>query len=387
MSRWKEIWQSSSYVLIQIQLKSDSFELTGDLVRKGKLQGKPFSAVTIEELVIHFGKYTPMRLHVIGSGVLTRLTDNVQGYKEQLLVNGDKDDFYFTTYHDDTKILVSFFRKNLIETVVHHLLEQKIFLLSITSGIVPIVLCAGKDELITFDYNLQILDGNLVKLERNEKSVERTILSGVFYQYSEILAQSLTLISTQSEANFQQGLSTELTTQNNDEYIQYNQFRFFGVSVVFIILVTLLGNYFYLNYLNQEIADLEVDLTLHNDNLSLLEKLKQEQTRKEMLVENSGVFQKYFLTFYLDKLIGTVPTTISLQESSLFPVKEALKEKQKVEIDNHTLTLIGTTPTSEILEEWMNKMNRFSWVKSVELINYLKENKEASFKLLITFQE
>ncbi len=387
MSRWKEIWQPKTYLLIQVHLASNSFDLSGQRVTKGKAKGQILETNSLEEIVKHFGKYTPIRIHVTGTGVLTRLTDFIQGYKEQLIVNGDKDDFYFTSYHDESKILVSFFRKNLIETLIQSIEEQKLFLLSITSGLVPFLVSSSSNELITFDYNLQLSEGKLLKLERNDFPVERTILSGVFYTYSELLCLSLSSLTTKDLDQFQQGLIHENYTKNYDEFIQYRQFRFFGVSLVFIILLSLLGNYFYLNQLNQEIADLEVELTLHNDNLALLNKLKQEQTRKELLIENSGVFQKHFITFYLDKIIGTVPGTISIQEANLFPTKEALKEKRKIEFDNQSLTILGTTPTSEILEEWMQKMNRFSWVKSVELINYLKDNQEASFNLLITFQE
>jgi hypothetical protein len=139
--------------------------------------------------------------------------------------------------------------------------------------------------------------------------------------------------------------------------------------------------------LNQQIADLEVELTLNNDNLSLLEKLKQERIRKELLVDNAGVYQKHFLTFYLDKIGGTIPAQIDLQELYLFPLKEALKEKRKVVFEKQTMHLVGTTPSSELLEEWMNKLNRFSWIKSVQLVNYLKSEGNASFKLLITLQE
>ena len=387
MRSWKEIWQPKTYLLVQVHVYSSTVELMIIHVRKGKTIGKPLLVSSMEEVVDQFGQYIPLRIHVTGTGVLTRLTDYIQGYKEQLIVNGDKDEFYFTTYHDDSKILVSFFRKNLIENLIQSIEEQKLFLLSITSSIVPFLIISGSNELITFDYNVQLSEGKLLKLERNDIPVERTILSGIFYTYSELLCLSISSLTTKNLDQFQQGMNMETSIHNQEEYIQYNQFRFFGLSIVFLVLISLIGNHFYLNHLNQEIANIEVELTLHNDNLALLNKLQQEQTRKELLIENSGVFQKHFITFYLDKIIGTVPLIISIQEANIFPPKEALKEKRKLELENQTLSIQGTTPTSEILEEWMQKMNRFSWVKSVELMNYLKENKEASFKLLITFQE
>jgi hypothetical protein len=152
---------------------------------------------------------------------------------------------------------------------------------------------------------------------------------------------------------------------------------------MFIIYIQI---YFYINYLNTEIANLEVDLTLTNDTVSLLEKLKQEKNRKELLVSNSGVQQKEFLSYFLDKIGETVPKAISLQVLEVFPLSETLKEKRRVELQQHIIEIEGTSPESETLDDWMERMNRFEWVRSVELINYLKSNNSnASFKLLITF--
>jgi Tfp pilus assembly protein PilN len=172
---------------------------------------------------------------------------------------------------------------------------------------------------------------------------------------------------------------------HTENYRQFRQFRFFGVAIVSFLFIAVTLNYFYINYLNTEIANLEVDLTLTNDTVSLLEKLKQEKNRKELLVSNSGVQQKEFLSYFLDKIGETVPKAISLQDLEVFPVLETLKEKRKVVLQQQIIEIDGTSPESETLDDWMERMNRFDWVKSVELISYLKsENSIASFKLLIT---
>ena len=50
--------------------------------------------------------------------------------------------------------------------------------------------------------------------------------------------------------------------------------------------------------------------------------------------------------------------------------------------------IIGYTPNSQVLDDWMEKMNRYEWVESVELLNYLEStNSKAEFKLLISFSK
>ena len=387
MKTWKEIWFPSAYQLLQVQFVHEQAVYHLCNVRKGQIQSIGEKYDTLESLYTATKKTTPIAIHVSGTGVLTRHTAYVQGYKEQLIVNGDKDDFYFNTYHDDSTILVSFFRKKLIEELVNHFTENKFFVMSITGGIVPILTLATADELITLDYTIQLSGGQLIKVERNEEAIHRTQLGGIFYEKELLIAQAIYTSLHQTHPCFEQGLLTEQLQQQQNEYAQFRQFVFFGLVLVFSVLLALVGNYLYVNKLNQEVADLEVELTLNNDNLSLLETLKQEKIRKELLVDNSGVYQKHFLTFYVDKIAETIPANIDLQEALIFPLKESLKEKRKVEFEKHTINIVGTTPSSELLEEWMNKLNRYSWIQSVQLVNYLKTEGTATFKLLITLQE
>jgi hypothetical protein len=387
MKSWKDIWKPTNYQVVQVHFVQNTVHYDLVNVKKGMVKSTPISCDSLEELIKEIKQTIPVIVHVTGSGVLTRLTEYVSGYKEQLIVNGDKDEFYFNSWHDGSRILVSFFRKNLIENLLSQLTEKKVFLLGVTCGIVPVLSLASENELITLDYTIHLIDGTFVKVERNEELIQRTQLGGIFYDRDEVLLKGIYSSLSSVNDSFEQGLVETEVVKQRDNYTQFKQFTFFGITVVSIIFFAVFGNYFYLNSLNQDLADLEVELTLHNDNLSLLETFKQEKTRKELLVDNSGVYQKHFLTFYLDKISGTIPTNIDLQELYLFPLKEALKEKRKVEIEKLTINIVGTTPTSELLEEWMNKLNRFSWIKSVQLVNYLKSEKNASFKLLITLQE
>lgn len=387
MKSWKDIWKPTNYQVIQVHFVQNTVHYDLVNVKKGLVKSTPIFFDTLEELIKEIKQTIPVIVHVTGSGILTRLTEYVSGYKEQLIVNGDKDEFYFSSWHDGSRILVSFFRKNLIENLLSHLTEKKVFLLGVTCGIVPVLSLASGNELLTLDYTIQLIDGKFVKVERNEEQIQRTLLRGVFYDRDEVFMKGIYSSLSLKNDSFEQGLAETEVEIQRDNYSQFKQFTVFGITLVFSILFALLGNYFYLNSLNQDIADLEVELTLNNDNLTLFEKLKQEKTRKELLVDNAGVYQKHFLTFYLDKISGTIPSKIDLQELYLFPLKEALKEKRKVELEKLTINLVGTTPTSELLEEWMNKLNRFSWIKSVQLVNYLKSEGDASFKLLITLQE
>lgn len=387
MSKWNSIWQPSSWVIVHLDYHAEGVRIVASLEKKGrnKTEGVFEEFESITDLIKKFGKTKAYCLHVNGMGVLTRMVEFIPGYKEQLIVNGDKDDFYFCSYNDSFKVVTSFFRKSLIEDVLTELAEAKVFLTGISCGIIPVLLTASEKEKIAFDYSIDIENGRITNLQRNESPSDRSIINSIFKTRNQAINEGIVLSYSSPVEQYSSGLIDEEQKQKLDEYGQFSRFKFFGILAVSVILSSLMINYFYVNHLNNEVAQLEMDLALNNDNMSLLDRLNQEKTRKEQLVQSSGVNPDEFISFFIDKIGESVPKSISLKEMYVFPLAENLKEKRKVEIRQDAIEIIGFTPNSPVLDDWMEKMNRYEWVKSVELLNYLKTtDSKAEFKLLIS---
>ncbi len=378
MKLFKYIFKPKKVILVFIQFTNQGVVFLA-AKKKYAIQTNFQEFETIEAIVKKFGKEFPYFIHINGSGVLTRYIDNISNYKEQLIVNGDKNDFYFSSFFTDTKIITSFFRKSLIEKQIEILKQNKVFLLSISSGISPILNLEENVHAI-LDYEVIIEGKEVIHFNRNETNVVY-MFNSVFVDYENCISDGLLY-------NFENNISTfEKSIENENDitnFKDYQQLKIFGVSSVFLILLLLLGNYFYLNSLNQDLANLEVELQLQNDNVSTLDRLEQEKIRKEQLILNSGINSKAFLSFYADAIAKTCPGNIVLNEISIFPLKERLKEKRKVEIDQTLIEVLGTCSSSSSLDNWMERMNRFSWVERVELLNYSKTSENlAEFKFII----
>lgn len=389
MGSLPNIWGPGSLVVVHLEFSADGLQVRA-VKMKLKENFTPAATERFEDLpavIKKFGKSAPYALHVDGTGVLTRLVEFVPGYREQLIVNGDKDDFYFCAFEDSFQVAVSFFRKNLVAEQLERLRQNKVMVFGITCGIIPVLAACQETENIHFDYTLQIEKGRIRQLKRVEHPHEKSLVNHVFRTRTEAIQAGIAIAQLQSPETFSDGLDSELKRQAFEAYTQFSKFRFFGILTVTVILAALIGNYFYLNHLNQETAQLETDLMLNNENLSLLGRLEQEKTRKEQLISTSGTNAPAFISFYIDEIGACVPDRISLSEMLVFPLKQKLKDKQKTEINQQEIEISGFTPSSEILDDWMEKMNRFSWVGSVELINYLKsEHARAEFKLVITLE-
>ena len=382
MSWYTNIWKPKSIVTVFVDITPE-----GKAFSAGKLSVKPDQEIDLqmfddlESVVKKFGTSKAYHLHVLGSGILSRKIVSTPSYKEELILNGNPDEFLFSSYDDGEQQVVSFTRLNGIQQELELIAENKWHFLGFSCG--NATLCSLlEDEKITLDYDIELQNGKVITFSRALSSKQKCQYRGEFYTEKELLAKSIVQASPMNEAYTTHSDFHFPEVQEN--YRQFAQFKTFGMLAIGTIFVALLSVYFYQNHLNQAIAELELDVSIHNENLSLLDRLEQEKERKGQLITNAGVNSKRFLTFYLDEIGNSVPAEITLSDLSLFPVQGKLKNKQRVELDQERISIVGSTKGNEVLDDWMEKMNRFDWVVRVELLNYLRGADEmAEFELIM----
>lgn len=381
MSRFSEIWKPRSLVVVLANISKEgiSFYAQKPTIRNsGELLDMRYFA-SVSEIVKHFGNSQAYWLHVQGSGILTRLVDRPEGYHEDLIVSGDKTDFFFSSYTDGERSLVSFFRKKVVDEVVNEFGREKAHLFSCSSGPIPelLDLIEGNISSSASDYLIELKQGKLISLTKRE---EHTIFS---QQNSKIASAILNLFLSPNE-HFNFSSKNDIGANALENFSQQKKFQILGLASVFFILFLLIGNYFYTNSLNQSIVQLEEELALNNGNLSLMDELKGERARKHQLVENSGFLGNNYISFYLDKIGKSVPSMIDLDQLYVFPLEEKLKEKRKVTVQKQRVEINGITVNNAILDDWIEKLNRFEWVERVELLHYMNEaDNKAVFKILV----
>lgn len=390
MNWYKKIWSPKSLVVVFLHFEEEQVALSVLKVGKNSKTLNLEDAQHFEnvsEIVSHFGKSVPYHLHVSGTGVLSRKVTTSPNFKEELIINSNIDEFNFTTYDDGISIVASFFRSALIQSFIEELKTLKIHVIAVSSGETPLFTLLKENEQLSFESTLSKKNGNIDGFVRNEKATQRALYNHNYYSKPQLLA--IVLYSQLKAPDEKYANSEDLFyTKAKENYAQFQQFKFYGVSVLSGLLLALIVNYFYQNKLNTSISELEYELTISNNNLSLLERLEQEKSRKLLLVQNAGVNSTKFISFYLDEIGRTTPSQIYLTDLELYPIVGKLKNKHRVEVDNNSILVSGVTFDNEILDDWIEKLDEFEWVKSIELLNYLKnEEGRAGFNLLITLIE
>jgi Tfp pilus assembly protein PilN len=370
------------FVYVQIMLSGQEREMRYTVVGSAKSGLVWHEASDVAALLKKAGKSLPYVLHFRGFGVLTRISENVPAYREMLLVNGHEEDFYFNSMTAGG-IGVSFLRLSLVQSLIDELRSGKAFVWSLHAGPVPLIaLAEGRDLSMKYDFSVEIQGGRLVRLEKNNDTVKP--LPGTFLSEDEAYIAAMRLLTIAPPEGYADGLREEERESVKSDFKEFTRFIKLGVGMLSIFFFALVGNYFYIGFLNDKAAQLESDIAGYGEDLALTERLGQEKSRKTMLVENSGVQSRRYLTFYLDEIGSSVPATIQLETLDAFPLTQALKPKRKVELNRENITVTGFSSDSKVLDDWMEMLEKKSWIKAVELINYVRINdRKAAFNLLI----
>lgn len=379
MSWLKNIWSPKRIVVIYINLTNGDKEYSAvkvDSKYQDQIEVQIFDS--LDEIMSEYGKNSAYHLHINGNGVLSRKIEHSSTFKNDLVLGGNVEDFIFCPFSDGVSMAVSFCRKELIQEEIVWAKENKIHLLGFSCG-ETMMLSVLKDQAISFDYKLAIKNNKIDTFKRSDRPSVKCLYKENYWTKKEFIAYSISKLY--SESNQELLILDENSVEN---YKQFQQFRTVGLSSLALIFVIIISVFFYQNKLNQDIVDLEYQLSAHTANLSLLDKLKQEKERKQLLISNAGINSPNFLTLYLNDIGKSVPKNISLDKLALFPIEGKVKDKQKIEVKQNEIFISGLTKNNQVVESWIESLNRFSWVRRVELLSYVEASDEpASFELII----
>ncbi len=387
MFQFNKIKSPKSFVLVWLNRKGADFEIRAGKIASGRKELKLFE--TVEDVLKEFGINTPYILHVSGSGVLQRAIQNKPNYLSDVLINGRKEDFFITSFQsfDAKNVIVSFFRREIIQEVLNQLQDKKAKLYQIDSGEIQLIKSLRKVFYLKGSAAVESDEKGELHTHKLEEPLRLIQTSVGSFSYDELLVESY--IGESEEQNDQWEYSfLESEWNDRSEIKEKRTFERFGLVMMSVLLLIVFGNYFYQNYLQQKISELESQLLIQNDNLALLDRLNQEKERKKTLIGNAGIFTPRFNAYYLDQIGLTVPKNVVLTQLELYPLDGKLKQKQKINVFRDLINVEGTTPSNSELDKWISALDRKDWVKTVEVMNYIKNDSlPAEFNLQITIKE
>mgnify|MGYP004701747703 CR=1 FL=1 len=173
-------------------------------------------------------------------------------------------------------------------------------------------------------------------------------------------------------------------------HTHFNQKRIFdiglkmGLSIIFILLV--ISYLMFANYY-EKTAMLTTELELHKTYKKSIISLDQEVSKKERMV-NDLTLESSRVSWYLDQIVGYLPNSILLTELQYQPPINNIKEDQEILIQEHQISIKGTTNNSSDFSNFINTLNQINWIEKVTILEYGDpKNTMTQFNLLISLKK
>jgi len=98
--------------------------------------------------------------------------------------------------------------------------------------------------------------------------------------------------------------------------------------------------------------------------------LTNELNDKKKLVDDISNSTSSKTSFYFDQIGLSVPTTISLNSIGYQPVLKNIEEGKKIILSEQTLFIKGSSSNGENFLNWVKSLEKFDWIKSVDIVDY-----------------
>lgn len=358
--------QGEAYFLLE--LKKDKNELV--ITNKKELK-------KLEELPNHIKKKYPLFLCINTSNVLTKKVENtntnsIEAIVNQAFPNLDLGNFYYEVIQTSTNPIVTISRKEPVDTILHKLKEMQIRISKFSLGISAIyyVLPYLKDEsIIASNFKINISDTDIDTILPSVSEAEKKytingleLSSDHLLSFSQILGN---LNQSSSSTNFE-----SLTEKLKWEFRNHRIFnRIVKYSLIFF-LVLLLGNFLAYDFYHEEVGQLNSAMAATSSKKDELTFLDASVKRKQERVETLSASSNSKATYYLDLFAGQIPNSILLNELKYQPLAKPVREKKPIILEDGTLLISGISKDVKEFSFWIEELEKYEWINSVETLDY-----------------
>ncbi|ALM08797.1 hypothetical protein SB49_14000 [Sediminicola sp. YIK13] len=381
----------------QVQIE---FHLLEVIRKKGELligSQKTFS--NLEEIINIVKKGSPLLLSLNTGNVITKVMDsstntNLEAKVHNAFPNLDFDNFYFQAQSLGNKSLVTITKKENVNVLLDKIKELKIEVAGFSLGISSLKSIFHFMPQTTFQiYNNQILMENgsiraiasLIK-EKKVQSINYD-LNGLTITSEQVLNFGA-ILSFISEDNHGSSNFEDTFAFLKMEFRAKRRFNLLLKSSLIFILAILFGNFIIFNHYFEKVENLKTTSEFNSANREKLIQLgamvKKKEERVNALLSSSNSKSSY----YIDKIVKTIPSSILLDQLNYQPLIKPVRESKPIEVEDNVILMSGKASNGEVFSDWIEQLEKFTWISSVETMDYDYNNSNSSnFSLKIRMDE
>jgi hypothetical protein len=360
-----------SYSLQFAKLTAKGIELYEELLKSDN----------IDFILNKIPKSIPVSIAISGKLILIKKFISTDLTESEILTkifpNAEKDSFYTQCCDvNNNNHFVGVIRKDSLRKIINTLSEKGNFIVGIYVApflIQPFIKYIKQEEteIDIVGYQIETDGSNIVNIKNNTFLPKK---KGVFIQNEKVEFESFIpfLAAISYFFNFSNFTNYNLNFLNNEieEFKFYKWFSLFYKVGLGIILFILLVNFLLFNSYNQYRGELESLLLINKTQLETYDELNKKFNEKHIFLKNTSFDKVSKKSFYADRIASEVPTNIRLIEINIAPIRKHNRELSKFEFDSDIVLIKGKCSESIYLNDWVQKIKTYYWVKDLQIINY-----------------
>lgn len=324
----------------------------------------------------------PIVLNAIGKGIILKpisLSENetldINQLVKQYLPTINSSDFYVQFYKNDNSTgFLSICRKDLINVLVQRFSNQKQIPVTLYIGPLAINALAPLAKQLNFSYTslyqLELTNGFIQKINSIDIDASKiNSIDGLTISPQELIsfASAFSYLSRQIPFDSPNKELTDLLT-NHIQKLKLNLLIF--ALIGFIFIVSAVNSVLFFQKF-EEHHQLDVELNLYESKNAQITQLLESYQKKKTLIEQAGMFDNKKLSLFADKIGGSLPDEILLRELYFNPETGETEADSLIDFKKNELIIKGNCDKSLILNEWINVLKSQSFIKSVNLQNFI----------------
>lgn len=343
----------------------------------------------INEITNFIPKETPIGLVINGKGILYKSLNiqneaNDKYILKQILPDANTDEFYLQkciteTNENNCKAIISLARKESIDTIVETFSNIG-FVVGLSIG--PFIfnniisLLPSTDDIAYKNLIIKILSSNISDYEHQEGKQSYTIKlndQDINTTFLPSLALGITFLT---DKNFR---FTEFHTTLH-QYEEYT-FKQKGIKIIKYsllgIFTSLLISYLLFDTFYSKTESLRTEMAQKEQICSELETLRNSYNSKSRFLKESGLLKQTKISFHLDKIAETIPSTIVLDEIDVNPLQKNIGQKKTMKFEKDVIIIKGSSKDSYIFNQWVKELKAISSFNDVNILQYEFKGKES----------
>lgn len=338
----------------------------------------------IDEVFKKVQKDVPVILAFTGKKIISKIMAFEANYIDKILFNKDPEGYYILEYNKPTKVLASLVRKDDLDNYINTFLQKGYTILDFSIGpfilesLAPLLIEPKKIRTTEFEYDLT---NTLLSIKDHTESDEiQEIQVGEDIIYNTHILGFAGFLSFLNPQGIEKNYQTDIEAYA-ESFTFKRAFTVLGKIILVVFLLLLSASYIVKSIYSQKSSEIQQEAMLNAQVLNQIATLKKDSEYKTSIIANSSLGSKHVLSFYIAKIAGDLPDAILLEKLEIFPAKRPINSNEKIHIEPNVIEIEGITSSNSSVTQWVESLNKYDWIKKVEVSSYAFVKNEYIFKL------